>query len=109
MECDKRGLIITERGINMNQLIKLSRQDIETKYENKPILIKDIDGENWYIVCDVYSQMPLHMLTEEEADLYDENEENIDSIELSGVEGNECYLMWIYFNQDKGWEAYGYE
>jgi hypothetical protein len=57
----------------MNKLIKLTRQDIEDRYLDKPILIKDKDSENWYIVRDTHSQMPLHMLTAEESDLYDKD------------------------------------
>jgi len=97
----------------MNQPIKLSRQDIQTKYLNKPILI--VDDENtkkWYIVKDANTLMPLHLLDEEESDLYDQDESNIEGIEVAGVDGN-GYLMWIYFDQngeqDDGWQAFGYE
>ena len=92
-----------------NNLIKLTRQNIENKYLNKPILITSKDSEKWYIVSDVFSSMPLHMLTGEEADLYDNNEDNINGIELAGVDGENNYAIWIYFNKDDGWQAYGYE
>jgi len=97
----------------MNQLNKLSKQDIQTKYLNKPILIiDDKNTKEWYIVKDTNATMPLHLLSEEESDLYDQDESNIEGIEVSGVDG-EGYLMWIYFNQDDkqsdGWEAFGYE
>jgi len=42
--------------------------------------------------------MPLHLLTEEESDLYDQDESNIEGIEVAGVDGN-GFLMWIYFDQ----------
>jgi len=97
----------------MNQLNKLSKQDIQNKYLNKPILI--VDDENskkWYIVKDTNTSMPLHLLDEEESDLYDQDESNIEGIEVAGVNGN-GYLMWIYFshNDEKndGWKAFGYE
>ncbi len=93
----------------MNTLIKLSKEDIESKYLNKPILITCKESKTWYIVSDVKTQMPLHMLTSEESDLYDLNENNINGIKLAGVEGEDYYVMWIYFNQDDGWQAYGYE
>jgi hypothetical protein len=93
----------------MNTLIKLTRQDIEDRYSNKPILVTDEDSKIWYIVSDVFSSMPLHMLTSEEADLYEEDENNISGIKFAGVNGEEQYAMWIYFNQEDGWEAYGYE
>jgi len=93
----------------MNTLIKLSKEDIENKYLNKPILIIADDSKTWYIVSDVEDQMPLHMLTSEETDLYDLNENNIKGIKLAGAEGKNNYAMWIYFNQDDGWQAYGYE
>ena len=93
----------------MNQLNKLSKQDIEENYLNKPILIVDSDKiKKWYIVSDIGNMIPLHMLDEEEADLYDEDESNIEGIELADGEGK-GYLMWIYFGQDDGWEAFGYE
>jgi len=92
----------------LNQIIRISKQDIENKYLNKPILIKSDGEENWYILSDVNSHMPLHLLNSGESDLYDENEENIDGIELVGI-GGESYLMWIYFETSEGWEAYGYE
>lgn len=91
----------------MSNLVKLTRQDIETRYLNKPILINCDNEEVWYIVSDVNTYMPLHMLSAEESDLYHENEDNISGIEVIGVEGG--YLMWIYFETDTGWEAYGYE
>jgi len=93
----------------MSQLNKLSRKDIQTKYLNKPILI--IDNENtkkWYIVRDANTTMPLHLLDEEESDLYDQDESNIEGIEVVGVDGK-GYLMWIYFDQSDGWKAFGYE
>ncbi len=93
----------------MNTLIKLSKEDIESKYLNKPILITHKDSKTWYIVSDVETRMPLHMLTLEESDLYDLNENNIRGIKLAGVKGENNYVMWIYFNQDDGWQAYGYE
>ena len=91
----------------MNTLIKLSRQDIETRYLNKPILIDN----KWYIVSDIDTTMPPHMLTSKEADSCDKDESNIKGIEVFGVEGK-AYVMWIYFNQEDredGWDAYGYE
>jgi hypothetical protein len=94
----------------MNTLIKLSKEEIESKYLNKPILIIHKDSKIWYIVSDVNDQMPLHMLTSEESDLYHLNEDNINGIKLAGVEGEDHYAMWIYFNEgDNGWQAYGYE
>jgi len=93
----------------MNTLIKLSKEDIENKYLNKPILIIADNSKTWYIVSDIDDQMPLHMLTSAESDLYHLNEDNIKGIKLAGVEGENNYLMWIYFNQDDGWQAYGYE
>ena len=92
----------------MNILIKLSKQDIETKYLNKPILMKYNDTKTWYIVSNVDTIMPLHMLTVEESDLYRKNKSSIEGIKVVGVNGN-GYLMWINFNQDDGWEAFGYE
>jgi len=100
----------------MNQLNKLSRQDIETKYLSKPILIISSDNgsdniKKWYIVSDVNTIMPLHMLTSEESDLYDQDKSNIEGIEVVGVDGK-GYLMWIYFDnndQDDSWKAFGYE
>ena len=57
---------------NINQLNKLSRQDIETKYLNRPILIVDgFNTENWCIVSDIDTTIPLHLLAPEESDLYD--------------------------------------
>lgn len=85
---------------------KLSREDIESKYLNKPILVNTDNTKVWYIVSDINSQMPLHLLSEEESDLYDQDESNIDGIKVAGVDGD-GYLMWIYFNE--GWEAYGYQ
>ncbi len=82
---------------------------MEERYEGKPIFIKDEEGGNWYIINDASSQMPAHMLTAEDADLYDENEGNIDGIKLIGRDCEYCYVMWIYFNKDGGWTAYGYE
>ncbi len=93
----------------MNTLTKLSKQDIVTKYLCKPILI--VDNENikeWYIVSDVDTTMPLHMLSKEESDLYDQGKSNIEGIEVVGVDGK-GYLMWIYFNQNNRWDAFGYE
>ena len=92
----------------MSNLIKLSKEDIQNKYLNKPILICDKDSKLWYIVSNVYSHMPLHLLTSEESDLYDKNKSNIDGIKVAGVDGG-GYLMWIYFGDKDGWEAYGYE
>ncbi len=93
----------------MNQLIKLSRADIEQKYLNKPILIKCYgNSKAWYIVSEVFSSMPLHMLTTDESDLYHQNSDNISGIQLAGIDGD-SYLMWIYFENKDGWEAYGYE
>ncbi len=93
----------------MNQLIKLTRLDIEQRYLNKPIFIKYNDNNKaWYIVSEVHTSMPLHMLTEDESDLYDQNPNNINGIQLAGIDGD-CYLMWIYFGFEEGWEAYGYE
>ena len=93
----------------MNKLIKLTREDILTKYLDKPILIKCQDTEEaWYIVSDVFSQMPLHMLSTDESDLYDQNSDNINGIQIAGADGV-SYLMWIYFECENGWEAYGYE
>ena len=92
----------------MNTLIKLSRQDIESKYLNKPILI----DKKWYMVKNVYSHMPLHMLTSKESDLYEKDENNTSGIKLSGQSEEYSYVMWIYFNQEDredGWDAYGYE
>ena len=93
----------------MNQLNKLSRQDIETKYLNKPILI--VGSENhkkWYIVSDTSTTMPLHLLAPEESDLYEQDKNNIEGIEVVGLNGN-GYLLWIYFNQIDGWKALGYK
>jgi len=92
----------------MNQLIKLSRADIEQRYINKPILIKCHNSKIWYIVSEVFSQMPLHMLDKNESDLFDQDPNNINGIQLSGVDGD-GYLMWIYLENKDGWEAYGYE
>lgn len=92
----------------MNILNKLTKQDIQTKYLNKPILVKCEDTEEWYIVSDVNTSMPLHMLTSEESNLYRQNKSNIKGIQLNGT-GDTGYLMWIYFNQVDGWEAFGYE
>jgi hypothetical protein len=92
----------------MNKLIKLSKLDIQNKYLNKPILITCQDSKEWYIISDVYSSMPLHMLSDEESDLYDQDENNIEGIKVAGVNGD-GYLMWIYFETNTGWEAYGYE
>jgi len=59
----------------MNTLNKLSKQDIEEKYLNKPILIVDYGKiEKWYIVRDTTTAMPLHLLDEEESDLHDQDE-----------------------------------
>jgi len=93
----------------LNQLNKLSRQDIKTKYLNKPILIVDGDDiENWYIVSDIDTTIPLHLLAPEESDLHDKDESNINGIEVVDVDGK-GYLLWIYFNQIDGWKALGYE
>jgi hypothetical protein len=92
----------------MNVLIKLSKEDILTKYQNKPIFIICKDSKNWYIVSDIDSPMPLHMLSSKESDLYDKDKSNIDGIQVTGIDG-EGYLMWIYFEQKNGWEAFGYE
>lgn len=53
--------------------------------------------------------MPLHMLTSKESDLYDQNKNNIEGIEVVGTEtdGN-GYCMWINFNKEDGWNAFGY-
>jgi hypothetical protein len=93
---------------SMSELIKLSKQDIISNYQSKPILIKDNKGEEWYIVNDVETFMPLDILTGEEAELYEQNEDNISGIKISGVSGD-AYLMWIYFDQNDGWVAYGYK
>lgn len=92
----------------MCKLIKLSKENIINKYSNKPILIKTDNKKQWYIVSDVNSHMPLHLLTRDESDLYDQNKGNIEGIEVAGVKGI-GYLMWIYFEGINGWEAYGYE
>jgi len=92
----------------MNILIKLSKQDIKNKYLNKPILVVSNNYKKWYIVDDVYSYMPLHMLTAEESDMYDKDEESINGIRLTG-DDEPAYVMWINFHQKDGWEAYGYE
>jgi hypothetical protein len=84
---------------------KLTRQDIEKKYQSKPILIDN----KWYIVNNVYSSMPLYMLTRKESDLYNKDKRNIDGIKLSGQGEEYSYVMWINFNQEDGWDAYGYE
>jgi hypothetical protein len=90
-----------------NTLKKLSRSDIETKYLNQPIFVKSKGNDEWFIISDTHSSMPLHMLTCEESDLYDKDESSIDGITIHGVDGT-AYLMWIYFNEADGWEAYGY-
>lgn len=94
---------------NTNKLIKLKRQDIEERYEGKPIFIVDREGENWYIVNDSFSRIPTYMLAPHEVDLYDKDESNIEGIELVGMDCERSYAMWIYFNKDDGWQAYGYE
>lgn len=81
-----------------NNLIKLSKEDIVNKYENKPILVEDEADKTWYIVSNINSSMPLHMLTEEESDLYKQDEESISGIEVHSING-EGYLMWIDFNE----------
>jgi len=90
----------------MNTLTKLSKQNIITKYLSKPILIVNDNIKEWYIVSDVDTTMPLHMLTKEESGLYDQDKSNIEGIEVVGVK-SKGYLMWIYFND--GWDAFGYE
>lgn len=90
----------------MNKLIKLTREIIQEKYLYKPILISTEEEQNWYIVADTNCDMPLHMLNEEEADLYDLDEKNIEGIKVMGAYG-EGYLMWIYL--EDGWKAFGYE
>jgi len=93
----------------MSNLIKLTRKDIEQRYNKKPILIEYDNESKWYIVKNEYSRMPLHMLTSEESELYDQNKNNIDGIKLSGTGEEYSYAMWIYFEKEDGWKAYGYE
>ena len=97
----------------MNELIKLSRLDIETKYLDKPILIVDKNNNHkkWYLVSDIDTKMPLHLLNGKESELHDQDESSIDGIEVVDAEGN-GYCLWIYFSQSddrNGWEAFGYE
>ena len=92
----------------MSNLIKLTREDIEDKYLNKPVFIVYQNTKEWYIVSDLSTSMPLHMLNDKESDLYNQNKNNINGIEVIGIDG-EGYLMWIYFEQKNGWEAFGYE
>jgi hypothetical protein len=106
VEIDKVESIWLLKGSQkMYELNKLSRQDIETRYQGKPILI----DKKWYIVSDVYSSMPLHMLTRKESDLYIQDKSSIEGIKLYGQSEGYSYVMWINFNQDGGWDAYGYE
>ena len=88
----------------MSQLIKLTRKDIEKRYTGKPILI---NGE-WYIVVCALSHMPLHMLTLKESEMYDEDESSIDGIHVVGKNTENGYCMWINFEKENGWTAYGY-
>jgi hypothetical protein len=94
--------------LKINKLFKLTKEVIQEKYLYKPILISTKEEKNWYIVADIDCNMPLHMLTEEEADLYDLDENNIEGIKVMGAYG-EGYLMWIYFGRENGWQAFGYE
>lgn len=90
----------------MESLYKLTREQIEQKYQDMPIYIvytKSNEGR-WYIVADAYGSMPLHLLSESEVDLYEQDNSIIDGIDVCGSEDG--YLMWIYFGN--GWDAYGY-
>ena len=94
---------------DISKLNKLTREQIEEEYENCPIFIIDKTTQigTWYIIEDSHSSMPLHMLTVEEVDLYNTNEETIESIKLCGVDTEEgVYAMWSSFETD--WSAYGY-
>jgi len=93
----------------MNKLIELTKEDIIKKYLNKPILIVYAGKKTWYIVSDVDTQMPLHMLTPKEATLYGKDKNYINGVEFVGIGTEESYAMWIYFNKKRGWKAYGYE
>ena len=88
---------------------KLTKGEIELKYTGKPIYIKSSGKCEWYIVVDSTSQVPLHMLTEKESDLYEKNENSISGIFIIGSDCEESYAMWLYFNKKNGWSAYGYE
>jgi hypothetical protein len=93
----------------MNQLIKLTKQDIIDRYKDKPIFIETKEEKAWYIVVDINDYMPLHMLTKDETKMYRKDYENISAINVVGADCECGYLMWCYFNTENGWKAYGYE
>lgn len=90
----------------MNQLKQLTREDIIEDYLYRPILIENNNKHEWYLLKDNDKSMPLHLLDSSEVDLYELDEKNIEGIEVVGVDGD-GYLMWIYFEQEEGWKAYG--
>lgn len=99
---------------DIKKLKKLAREDIEWKYDGKPVYIiskeknKHDNREGWYIVVSSISQMPLYMLTEKESKMYDKDESSIEGIHLCGADMDSGHCMWIDMDKKIGWSAYGY-
>lgn len=94
----------------MNKLRQLTKEDIINHYLDKPILIIERDNSSvWCLVKDNNSDMPPHLLSKEEATLYEQDESYTEGIEIVGIGIDEGYLLWAGFEVEDGWKAYGYE